>query len=105
MMQSDGYKVGYMKPVSTQPWRTPDGKLADEDAVFVHSSLGLDGDPLKASTIIVTASALRERLKGLSEHDLVGDIQEAVKTAGEGKDVLLLEGGASLHGAFKLTHR
>ncbi len=102
MMQSDGYKVGYMKPVSTQPWRTPDGKLADEDAVFVHNSLGLDGDPLKASTIIVTASALRERLKGLSEHDPVGDIKKAVTTAGKGKDVLLLEGGASLREGYAM---
>ncbi len=102
MMQSDGYKVGYMKPVSTQPWRTPDGKLADEDAVFVHSSLGLDDDPLKASPIIVTASALCERLKGLSEHDLVVDIHEAVKNAGKGKDVLLLEGGASLREGYAM---
>ena len=102
MMQADGYKVGYMKPVSTQPWRTPDGKLADEDAVFVHSSLGLDGDPIKASAIIITASTLRERLKGLRDHDLVGDIQEAVKTAGSGKDVLLLEGGASLREGYAM---
>lgn len=102
MLQSDGYKVGYLKPVSTQPWRTPDGKLADEDAVFVHSSLGLDGDPLKASTIIVTASTLRERLESLSEHDLMGDIKEAVKTAGRGKDILLLEGGASLREGYAM---
>ncbi len=102
MMQSDGYKVGYMKPVSTQPWRTPDGKLADEDAVFVHSSLGLDGDPLKASTIIITDATLRERLKDLSEHNLVSDIHEAVKTAGKGKDVLLLEGGASLREGYAM---
>jgi len=46
-MRSEGYKVGYLKPVSTQPWRTPQGKLADEDAVFVHSILGLDEDPTK----------------------------------------------------------
>lgn len=70
-MGSEGYKVGYLKPVSTQPWRTPQGKLADEDAVFVHSILGLDGDPTKASPVIVTPSALRERLKGLSGDDLM----------------------------------
>ena len=34
-LQSDNYEVGYLKPVSTQPWRTPQGKLADEDAVFI----------------------------------------------------------------------
>ncbi len=102
MMQADGYKVGYMKPVSTQPWRTPDGKLADEDAVFVYHSLGLDGDPLKASAIIITASTLRERLKDLGEHDLIGDIKKAVITVGEGKDVLLLEGGSSLREGYAI---
>ena len=101
-MQSDGFKVGYLKPVSTQPWRTPDGKLADEDAVFVHNALGLEGDPIKASPIIITASILRERIKSLSENDLVGEIQEAVIAEGKGKDVLLLEGGASLREGYAM---
>jgi BioD-like phosphotransacetylase family protein len=53
ILQADGYSVGYLKPVSTQPWRTPEGKLADEDAVFVHKSLSLKGDPIDAATITV----------------------------------------------------
>jgi len=101
-MQSKGYKVGYLKPVSTQPWRTPQGKLADEDAVFVHSILGLDGDPTKASPVIVTPSALRELLKGLSGDDLMQKIQQAAEAAGKGKDILLLEGGASLREGYAM---
>jgi BioD-like phosphotransacetylase family protein len=62
-LQADGYKIGYLKPVSTQPWRTPEGKLADEDAVFVHRSLNLPGDPVEASAVIVTHATLRERLQ------------------------------------------
>jgi BioD-like phosphotransacetylase family protein len=65
-LQGRKLKVGYLKPVSTQPWRMPDGTLADEDAVFVHSALGLEGD------------------------------------AGAGKDILLLEGGASLREGYAI---
>jgi BioD-like phosphotransacetylase family protein len=99
---TDGYSVGYLKPLSTQPWRTPDGKLADEDAVFVHKSLDLAGDPLQAAPIIVTPSLLRERLKGLDQSDKLEEIQRAAEQAGEGKDVLLLEGGSSLREGYAL---
>ena len=101
-MQTDGYTVGYMKPVSTQPWRTPEGKIADEDAIFVHSSLGLEGDPLDSSPVVVTPSILREQLKGMGKVDLVKKIQQAAVDAGKGKDVLLLEGGASLREGYAM---
>jgi BioD-like phosphotransacetylase family protein len=101
-LQADGYKVGYLKPVSTQPWRTPEGKLADEDAVFVHSMLGLDGDPTAASPVIITPSTFRQRLKRLSTEDLMGKILGAAEAAGEGKDILILEGGASLRSGYAM---
>lgn len=99
-LQADGYKVGYLKPVSTQPWRTPEGKLADEDAVFVHNVLGLEGDPTEASPVIITSSTFRQRLKGVSEDDLMGKIQNAAEAAAKGKDILILEGGASLRSGY-----
>ncbi len=101
-MQSDGYSIGYLKPVSTQPWRTPDGQIADEDAMFVHSTLGLKGDPVAASPVVVTPSILRKQLKGMVKEDWLKKIQEAAKNAGSGKDVLLLEGGASLREGYAL---
>jgi len=100
--QEDGYSVGYLKPVSTQPWRTEDGRLADEDAFFVHTSLGLPGDPIEAAPVIVTRQALRSRLKGDGEEDLMARIEAAAAKAGEGKDVLLLEGGASLREGYAM---
>lgn len=102
ILQADGYKVGYLKPVSTQPWRTPEGKLADEDAVFVHTSLSLEGDPIKAAPIIVTPSTLRNRLQGLNEEDLLKKIESGAAAASENKDVLLLEGGASLREGYAM---
>ena len=97
-----GLKIGYLKPVSTQPWRTPDAQLADEDAVFIHNSLGLEGDPLKSAPIIVTSSMLRERLKGLDQEDKLTLIEEAAQQASKGKDVLLLEGGSSLREGYAI---
>ena len=84
-LQGRGLKVGYLKPVSTQPWRTPEGVLADEDAVFVHSALGLEGDAAQSSPIIVTSSALREYLQGAPGQDLVKTIELAAQHAGEGQ--------------------
>jgi BioD-like phosphotransacetylase family protein len=100
--QSDGRKVGYLKPVSTQPWRTPAGDLADEDAVFVHSILGLEGEPTEAACVIVTPSTLRNQLKGLHKEDLMQKIQNAANSSGKGKDILLLEGGASLRQGYAM---
>ena len=39
--QADGLKVGYLKPLSLQPWRIG-GKIADEDAAFVKQILELN---------------------------------------------------------------
>ncbi len=53
-LQGKGVKLGYLKPLSTQPWRLPDGTLADEDAAFVRTTLGLDAEPGTLSPVIVT---------------------------------------------------
>lgn len=101
-LQGRKLKVGYLKPVSTQPWRMPDGTLADEDAVFVHSALGLEGDAVDSSPIIVTPTTLRAHLQDLQSDNLIETIQDAAKQAGAGKDILLLEGGASLREGYAI---
>ena len=60
-LQSDGYKVGYLKPFSLQPWRVS-GHVADEDAAFVIEALGLEAQPWELSPVVVTSEALRQRL-------------------------------------------
>ncbi len=101
-MQADGHRVGYLKPVSTQPWRTPDGALADEDAAFVQKVLGLETPLPDLAPVIVTSSFLRERLKGTGANDLLEKVKRAAALAAEGKDVLLLEGGASLREGYAI---
>lgn len=97
-----GSSVSYLKPMSTQPWRTPDGELADEDAAFVNSSLDLRVDPSSLSPVIVTGERLRERLKDSSGEHLLDRVREAAMEISQDKDVLLLEGGASLREGYAM---
>jgi BioD-like phosphotransacetylase family protein len=101
-LQAKGFKIGYLKPMSTQPWRTPDGQLADEDAAFFCRTLRLDANPIDLSPVIVTPTALRSRLKGLPNGDLLDKVTHAAHEIGRGKDVLLLEGGASLREGYAM---
>lgn len=91
----DGYKVGYLKPLSLQPWRIS-GNIADEDATFVKDVLNLSADPWELSPVVVTPDYLREHLRTGGEISLMEKVKTAVKTTGADKDILLLEGGASL---------
>jgi BioD-like phosphotransacetylase family protein len=94
-LQSDGFKVGYLKPLSLQPWRVS-GRIADEDASFVKLILGLDEDPWQLSPVVVTPDFLIEHLNLGGDSSLIDQVKSAVESTGRGKDVLLLEGGASL---------
>jgi BioD-like phosphotransacetylase family protein len=100
-LQADGFAVGYLKPLSLQPWWVA-GKIADEDATFVKEILGLALKPWELSPVVVTPEFLQERLqaslleKNGAELDLMEKVLSAFKVAGAGKDILLLEGGGSL---------
>jgi BioD-like phosphotransacetylase family protein len=92
--QSDGYKVGYLKPLSLQPWRIG-RKIADEDATFVKQVLGLQAEPWELSPVVVTPEYLREYIEQGAK-DTMELVKEAYEQARSGEDILLLEGGASL---------
>jgi hypothetical protein len=78
-----------------QPWRVS-GRIADEDASFVKEILGLDDDPWQLSPVVVTPDFLIEHLNMGGDSSLMDQVKSAVESTGRGKDVLLLEGGASL---------
>lgn len=98
-LRADGYKVGYLKPVSLQPWRIGD-RIADEDAAFVKDVLSLEAQPWDLSPVVVTADFLRECLQSDEDIDFMDLVKEASIAAGTGQDVLLLEGGASLREGY-----
>jgi uncharacterized protein len=99
-LQADGHRVGYLKPMSTQPWRTPQGKITDEDSAFVCATLGLGSDCTELTPVIITPALLRQRLKMDKEDDLLDKIQKAAQAASQGTDVLLLEGGSSMREGY-----
>ncbi len=55
--QEMGYAVGYLKPLSLQPWRVGD-QIADEDAAFVIEALGLKAEPWDLSPVVLTPEYL-----------------------------------------------
>lgn len=97
--QADGYKVGYIKPLSLQPWRV-EGHIADEDAAFVKEVLNLEESPWELSPVVVTPEFLRERLSSHEDIDLLQKVEDASLKASQGKDILLLEGGGSLREGY-----
>ncbi len=93
-LQAEGHKVGYLKPLSTQPWQVG-GHVVDEDATFVKNVLALDTDPWDISPVVVTPQLLAEWLTiGCDAELRVRDVLERVT---RNKDVLLIEGGSSVH--------
>ena len=98
-LQADGYRVGYLKPLSLQPWFVA-GKIADEDAAFAKEVLNLAAEPWEISPVVVTPEFLRAHMSGEIEADLVFKVRAACEAARAGQDVLLLEGGGSLREGY-----
>jgi hypothetical protein len=103
--QADGYRVGYLKPLSMQPYRIPDPKtgtiqIADEDAAFVKEVLELPAEPWELSPVVLTDEFLEETLKAGETPGLLDKIKAAYAQAVEGKDIMLLEGGGSLREGY-----
>jgi BioD-like phosphotransacetylase family protein len=98
-MQLDGFRVGYLKPLSLQPWRTGN-KIADEDAAFVKQILNLSPDPWELSPVVITPEFLRDRLINPDPEDLMVKVVEAFQKLSQNQDILILEGGGSLREGY-----
>lgn len=103
--QADGYQVGYLKPLSMQPYRIIDPKtgivhIADEDAAFVKEILDLSAQPWELSPVVLTPEYLEQNLMTDQEPELMSKVKEAYTQAIIGKDILLLEGGGSLREGY-----
>jgi hypothetical protein len=95
----DGYKIGYLKPLSLQPYWVS-GHIADEDAAFVKEVLGLSAQPWELSPVVVTPELLRKHLSSQAEINLMSQVKAAVDASAQAKDILLLEGGASMREGY-----
>lgn len=95
-LQADGYRIGYFKALSAQPWEPVPGRAADEDADFVRRTLGLDEPSERLVGVLLTPSLLRDVLCARSPRDLLAEVRASFERVSVGKDVVLVEGGASL---------
>ncbi len=100
-LQADGYEVGYLKPLSTRPWQAG-GRMADEDADFVRRTLGLSQDLGDLIGVVLTQKLLLEALTSKALPDLLAQVKAAFERVSAGKDIVLLEGGASLREGFSV---
>jgi BioD-like phosphotransacetylase family protein len=100
-LQADGLKVGYLKPLSTHPWQARCGP-SDEDADFVGRTLGLPEKPCDLVGVLATEELLTQAIEAKKPPDLLGQVKAAFERVSKGRDVVLLEGGASLREGFGL---
>jgi BioD-like phosphotransacetylase family protein len=94
-MQRDGFVVGYMKPVSTTA-RRAEGRIVDEDALFMEELLGLSEALDVISPVTLVPHQVARILSGEDQTDYVTRLTSAFAQASAGKQVMLLEGGASV---------
>jgi uncharacterized protein len=101
-MKAGGKRVGYLKPLSLQPFRMGD-KIVDEDAAFVKKTLDLAAEPWELSPVVITPEALREHMRAGLEAEgksLMERVSDAHRRQLANNDVVLLEGGASLREGY-----
>lgn len=94
-LQRDGFKVGYMKPVSTTARRV-EGRIVDEDAQFMAEVLGLRESLDVISPVTLIPHQVARILSGENQTNYVAHLARAFKEASQDKQVMILEGGASV---------
>jgi len=98
-MQADGFRVGYFKPLGTQLHEMDEGQYCDEDALFAKQVLNLPEPTQVLAPICLTPKFIEERLAG-SAVDLTTMVVQAYNQVQQDKDVVVLEGGASLREGY-----
>jgi len=99
--ERDGYRTGYMKPLSTGA-RLAAG-LVDEDAEFFKQTFGLPDALEDMVPIGIVPRTVEAILRGEQETDFVERLQSAYERIAEGRDIVLLEGGVNLREGYLIN--
>jgi BioD-like phosphotransacetylase family protein len=97
-LRRDGYSIGYMKPVSTGS-RLAAG-LVDEDADFFKQTFELPDALQDMVPIGIGPRTVEAILTGESQTDFAAILSAAYQRVAEGRDVVVLEGGANLREGY-----
>jgi hypothetical protein len=100
-LQAEGQKVGYFKPLSTQAWQVGT-RVTDEDAEFVRRMLKLTEDVRDLVGVVLTQDTLNQILAPEKPPNLIEQMKETLNRISANKNVILLEGGASLREGFSV---
>jgi BioD-like phosphotransacetylase family protein len=100
--KKDGFSIGYMKPLSFSAIQM-EGRPVDQDSVFVGRLLGLPTPLEYLCPVALTPQMVESILAGKEEKDHESILMEAYRRASEGKDVMILEGGATLREGYLLN--
>ena len=92
-LRQDGYRTGYLKPVSATPHVTG-RRLADADAQFIKQTFDLAAPLSKIVPVELTASVVEKALQ--SKTDLPAQVKAAFDQLSAEADILIVEGGGDL---------
>lgn len=88
--KSDGYRVGYFKPVGLSPVLV-DGVLTDEDAVFLSKTLDVNEPPQAICPVVLTEDLVIRMTQG-EELNIRQKTMTAFNQASTGQDVMISRG-------------
>ncbi len=101
-MRRDGLKVGYMKPVNVAAMPGPEGPR-DDDVVFIKDAFELP-EPLEVlGPVALTPSRTEQLLRGQDTTNYEARLLAAYEKVIQGRDVVLLEGGATLREGYMVN--
>jgi BioD-like phosphotransacetylase family protein len=90
-LQSDGFSVGYLKPISLSARRL-EGSVVDEDAQFIKKELQLDEPVSDLVPIPLDPRAVESIMRKQKWLDYPKRLMDIYTRVAKGKDVMLIEG-------------
>ncbi|NOZ27142.1 MAG: phosphotransacetylase family protein [Chloroflexi bacterium] len=98
----DGLRVGYMKPVNVAAHPGPAGPK-DDDVAFIKDAFGLP-EPMEVLAPVALTPAHTERLlRGEDDTDYEAVLRSAYDQVCQDRDVVILEGGATLREGYMVN--
>ncbi|MGQ9676017.1 MAG: phosphotransacetylase family protein [Chloroflexota bacterium] len=95
-----GLSVGYMKPLGTAPVEIG-GVLSDQDCLFMANAMGLEEPLERICPLLLTADLMEEPVKG-PVAGVREQILDAYRLMAKGRDVVIMEGKATLADGYAL---